>query len=132
MDEKDTEAAPMQVSMLEDPQHGAWSAYQSLGEGSAPVSNDSLYSKLFCIMGGIGKPAGDVMVGEETKFCCIHSQLFCGFQSGDSCPAANGGCYMFKPELVCEGSAKIFCIKLGFELPKTPYIVCCQKEVWRG
>ena len=71
----DTELAPTQVSMMEDPSHGAYPGYQTLGDGSAPVSGDSLYSKLFCISGGIGSLAGQVMVGEETKFCCIQSQL---------------------------------------------------------
>eukprot|EP00435_Cladocopium_sp_Y103_P047885 s74_g14.t1 len=133
MDEKvDTEiAAPAQVSMMEDPQHGAYSRYESLGQAH-PTSGDSMYSKLFCVTASIGDVAGEVMVGEETKFCCIQSQVFCGFDGGSKCPQANGGCFMFKPELVCEGSAKLFCIKVGFLLPKAPLIVCCQKEVYGG
>jgi hypothetical protein len=27
-------------------------------------------------------------------------QVFCGFDGGSKCPQANGGCFMFKPELL--------------------------------
>ena len=30
----------------------------------------------------------------------------------------------------CE--AKLLCVKVGFELPKAPLIVCCKNEVYRG
>ncbi|CAK9106358.1 unnamed protein product [Durusdinium trenchii] len=128
----DLEAVPQQLRMLKDPKHGAFSAYQSLGEGAAPAWNDSMYSKLCCVTAGIGSVAGKVIVGEETNFCCIQSQLFCGCDEGDGCPAANGGCFMYKPEVACSGAAKIFCLKLGFDLPKAPLIVCCKNEIYGG
>ena len=132
MEKVDTEVAPTQVSMMDDPKHGAYSRYESLGQASHPVSGDTMFSKLLCVTASIGDFAGEVMIGEETKFCCIQSQAFCGFDGGSKCPQANGGCFMFKPEVVCEGSAKVLCCKVGFLLPKAPLIVCCQKEVYGG
>ena len=84
----DEEIAPNQVSMVENPEHGA-ALYTTLGEGSKPISNDSLFSQLFCITCGIGDLAGEVMIGEETTFCCITSKAFCGFGGEGGCPAAN-------------------------------------------
>ena len=61
--------------MMEDASHGAYPGYQTLSDGSMPVWNDSMYTKLICVSAGVGDLAGQVMVGEETKFCCIQSQL---------------------------------------------------------
>ncbi|CAE7217859.1 unnamed protein product [Symbiodinium sp. KB8] len=124
----DEEIPPMQVAMVADPSHGALSAlnpkYESLGEGSAPVHRDSMFSQLFCVTFSIGDLAGQVMIGEETTFCCISSKAFCGFGGPSSCPAANCSCEMFKPELLCSGSGKVFCAKFGFLLPEKS-VVCC-------
>ncbi|CAE7347203.1 unnamed protein product [Symbiodinium natans] len=92
----DEEIAPQQFLMAEDPEHGA-ALYTSLGEGSKPVSSDSLFSQLFCITFGIGDLAGEVMIGEETTFCCINSKAFCGFGGEGGCPAANCSCTMLQP-----------------------------------
>eukprot|EP00438_Fugacium_kawagutii_P021832 Skav225964 [mRNA] locus=scaffold509:193709:207612:- [translate_table: standard] len=103
--EVDAEVAPAQVSMIlgsgtalmDEALHGAYSRYESLGQ-ACPASGDSMFSKLCCVTASLGDVAGEVMVGEETKFCCIQSQVFCGFDGGSKCPQANGGCFMFKPE----------------------------------
>ncbi|CAJ1392791.1 unnamed protein product [Effrenium voratum] len=124
-------AAPSQV-MMDEPQHGAMYAYNSLGDGAMPATGDSIYSKLCCVTASIGDLAGQVMIGEETKFFCIESQAFCGFGGNGGCPQANGGCQMFKPEMACQGAAKCLCIKFGFQLPEKPWIVCCGKRLLEG
>mmetsp|Transcript_134367 Transcript_134367/g.268180 ORF Transcript_134367/g.268180 Transcript_134367/m.268180 type:complete len:156 (-) Transcript_134367:165-632(-) len=127
----DVELPPPQDRTMEPVgEHAAWSLIGGgVARASTPASSDSAYTKVVCLVCGIGEPLGKIVIGGEHKCFCINGQEFCGLGGTDGCPEADAGCDMYKPTGECFGSFKILCLKMGIECPDKPYLVCCGKEL---
>merc|ERR1712187_181659 len=103
-------------------EHAASYAPLNAGNVAKPSSGNEAYTRLICADCGFGEVLGPMIVGCTLQCFFIRGQLLLGLGGSDSCPAANTGCDMYKPEGDCNASIKLLCPKMGIDCPAKPWI----------